>query len=125
MSQAPTGTREHPLLAAVRLVEEAVAGLAGAPCWSLSDGEVAEGLDRLQAVKARLAAAELALIGEVGRRRLGASVGSDTAGWLRGRLLMHPGRRPGRSRWPVCWPAGARRPVRRWPPGRCRPPMPG
>ncbi|MDQ6873670.1 MAG: HNH endonuclease, partial [Actinomycetota bacterium] len=90
MSQTPTCV-EHPLLAAVGLVEEAVAGLAGAPCWSLSDGEVAEGLDRLQAVKAGLAAAELGLIGEVGRRRLGAPVGSNTAGWLRGRLLMHPG----------------------------------
>ncbi|MDQ6873631.1 MAG: hypothetical protein M3042_01005, partial [Actinomycetota bacterium] len=91
MSQAPTGIREHPLLAGLRLVEEGVAGLGQVGCRSLSDGEVGEGLDRLQAVKARLAAAELALIGEVGRRRLGAPVGSDTAGWLRGGLLMHPG----------------------------------
>ncbi|MCA1693750.1 MAG: hypothetical protein LC749_02935, partial [Actinobacteria bacterium] len=91
MSQAPTGTREHPLLAGLSLVEENVAGLVRVGCWSLSADEVAEGLDRLQAVKAALAAAELALIGEADRRRLGASTGASTAGWLRGRLLLHPG----------------------------------
>ncbi|MDQ6874170.1 MAG: 13E12 repeat family protein, partial [Actinomycetota bacterium] len=91
MSQAPTGTREHPLLAAVTGVRAGLAELGQANSWSLLDDELAGACEELTAAEAQLAAAELALIGEVGRRRLGAPVGSDTAGWLRGGLLMHPG----------------------------------
>ncbi len=49
--------------------------MATASCWPLSDDQVGAALDELTAVKARLAAAELALVGEADRRGLGRADG--------------------------------------------------
>ena len=91
MSQGMAGTGEHPLLAALREVRAGAGGLAGGNCWSLSDPDLAEALDEVAAVKACLAACELALVAEADGRNIGAAQATSTAGWLRARLLMHPG----------------------------------
>ena len=62
-----------------------------ANCWALSDAEVGAALDNFAAMQARITAGMLALIGEVDGRRLGVQGATTTAGWLRGRLRVHPG----------------------------------
>lgn len=91
MSQDSAGPLEHPLLAEQRVVLAGLDGLVEAACWLLSDDEVAAALDNFAVMEARIAAAKLALVAEVDGRNLGVREATNTAGWLRGRLRMHPG----------------------------------
>lgn len=91
MSQDSAGPVEHPVLAQQLLVLAGLDGLVEANCWSLSDDDVAAALDNYAAMEARIAAAKLGLVSEVDGRNLGVQEATSTAGWLRGRLRIHPG----------------------------------
>jgi hypothetical protein len=91
MSQAIGPSVEHPMLAALAVVEDGAGRLAEACSWSMSDEDIGVALGRLAAVEARLAAVKLALVGQADGRGLGATQATTTAGWLRARLLLHPG----------------------------------
>ncbi len=90
MSTTSTPAR-HLLLAGVVATGEAVAKMAAANVWSLSDGDLALALDQVAALQASLSAVALALVADADGRRLGAAQATSTAGWLRGRLRLAPG----------------------------------
>jgi len=91
MSQGEAPPVEHPILAALAVLERGAAALVAANTWSLSDADLAVALDRWAVVTAQLAAGGLNLVGDADSRNMGVSEAADTAGWMRGRLLMHPG----------------------------------
>jgi hypothetical protein len=91
MSQGMAGTGEHPLLAGLRRVRADVTALTEGNAWSMSDPDLATALDEIAAVEAGLAACELAVVAEADGRHVGAAGATSTAGWLRGRLRLHPG----------------------------------
>lgn len=82
---------EHPVLAAWRVMRAAAAELTQAEAWSMSDEDIAAALDEARVATAMLAAAELVLVGQADSRNMGVREATTTAGWLRGRLRMHPG----------------------------------
>ena len=66
-----------------RAVEDALDRVAEAPAWSMTPGEQAETLVRLQAVQARLAELEMRVLVSADRNELGADSGAtSTAAWL-------------------------------------------
>jgi hypothetical protein len=76
----------HPVLAALEVVNTALAEAAGLPVWSLSAGECDTALDGLHAAQARLAGLGATLIGQgVNRMCPEAARCRDTAEWLQHR----------------------------------------
>ncbi|MGB9377206.1 MAG: DUF222 domain-containing protein [Mycobacteriales bacterium] len=82
---------EHPAFTAVRTVHAGLDSLTETGSWSLSNADVGEVLAEIATAEARLGAARLALVAEADRRNLGVCEATDTAGWLRARLLVGPG----------------------------------
>lgn len=77
---------------ALEAVETGLGGLAEGNLWALSEAEVLALRERLEAVRARTEAVTLGATREVDCRGAARAVGADsTAGWLRGRLRLHPG----------------------------------
>lgn len=81
----------HPAQAAVSGVQSAVTDLLAANLWSLPERDLLELSITLEAARARLDAAVLAVTREVDARGAATATGAaSTAAWLTGRLLMHP-----------------------------------
>src|SRR5580765_1192794 len=81
----------HPARAALAAVDDALAHLGSANLWSMSESDLLDLRIDLEATRARLEAAVLAVTREVDGRGAATATGApSTAAWLRGRLLLHP-----------------------------------
>jgi uncharacterized protein DUF222 len=94
MSQTTGTAIAHPARVALSALDDALAGLAEANLWSMTDAELLELRADLETSRARLDAQVLAATREVDAR--GAAVATavatgaaSTAAWLRHRLLLH------------------------------------
>jgi Domain of unknown function (DUF222) len=86
------GPGQHPITAALTLMEQALTGAADAAAWSLPDEDVLEALHHGERLAARLAGLQLRLIGEADARDVASRLGApSTAALLRQRLRLHPG----------------------------------
>ena len=82
----------HPAQAALSALDAAAADLRSANLWSLSEADLIDLRIALEASRARVESAVLAVTREVDARGAAVTTGaSSTAAWLRGRLRMHPG----------------------------------
>ena len=82
----------HPARVALSALDGALAGLAEANLWSMTDAELLELRADLESSRARLDAQVLAATREVDARGAAVATGAaSTAAWLRHRLLVHPG----------------------------------
>jgi hypothetical protein len=78
-------TPTHPATAALGVLQAGLDELAGSSLWSLPDAELATLVVGLERVGRRLAAAQVAVLGQADAARLGTEAGaSSTAVWLRG-----------------------------------------
>ncbi len=92
MSETTGTVIEHPARVALSALDDALAGLAEANLWSMSDAEVLGLRADLETSRARLDAQVLAATREVDARGAAVATGAaSTAAWLRHRLLLHPG----------------------------------
>jgi hypothetical protein len=69
------GPGQHPITAALTLMEQALTGAADAAAWSLPDEDVLEALHHGERLAARLAGLQLRLIGEAGARDVASRLG--------------------------------------------------
>ena len=82
----------HPAEAALREVDAGLDGLVAANLWSLPDADLLELRVAQERTLARLQSTILATTREIDGRGAATATGAhSTAGWLRGRLLVHPG----------------------------------
>jgi hypothetical protein len=89
MSEAPDLA---PARAALAAVDDALAQLAAANLWSMSEPDVLDLRIDLEASRARLESVTLTVTREVDGRGAATATGApSTAAWLRGRLRLHPG----------------------------------
>ncbi|MGB9375902.1 MAG: DUF222 domain-containing protein [Mycobacteriales bacterium] len=91
MSQPPHTLAETGVLATLRVMRAAADELAAAEVWAMSDDDIAAALEQGRGIQAIMTSVELALVAEADRRNVGAGAATSTAGWLRGRLRLHPG----------------------------------
>jgi hypothetical protein len=92
MSEAPDLAPAHPARAALAAVDDALAQLAAANLWSMSEPDVLDLRIDLEASRARLESVTLTVTREVDGRGAATATGApSTAAWLRGRLRLHPG----------------------------------
>jgi hypothetical protein len=91
MSETPD-LPAHPARAALAAVDDALAQLASANLWSMSESDVLDLRIDLEATRARLESVTLSVTREVDGRGAATATGApSTAAWLRGRLRLHPG----------------------------------
>jgi hypothetical protein len=90
VSEDEAPTTEHPMLAAIDQVKVHLQAVAAGNGWSMSDDALCRFLDTIAACEALTAAVKLAAVADADARNLGVAQATDTAGWLRARLLMHP-----------------------------------
>lgn len=79
------------MLAVLQELDDVLGRLSATDSWALSNDDVGTALDMMAAAEARLAAVKLGVVGDADGRNIGVCEATSTAGWLRGRLLMHPG----------------------------------
>src|SRR5919106_1615627 len=91
MDSGSFGSADHPVVATLDAVSDAVDKTVGADVWSLSDDDLATTIDHCERLAARQAALALRLVREADARDLGRRLGaSSTAAWLAGRLRLRP-----------------------------------
>jgi hypothetical protein len=91
MSETPD-LPAHPARAALAAVDDALGQLGSANLWSMSESDLLDLRIDLEATRARLESATLAVTREVDGRGAATATGApSTAAWLRGRLRLHPG----------------------------------
>lgn len=77
---------------ALDALDEAVDSVQGLRLWQAGEGDLLDGLLRLESVLARLCSARLALVGQVEERGAATATGApSTAAWLRAVLHCRPG----------------------------------
>ena len=82
----------HPAQVALAEMDGCLDGLAAANLWSLSDADLLELRVAQERTLARLQSTILSATREIEERGAAVATGAhSTAGWLRGRLLVHPG----------------------------------
>jgi hypothetical protein len=92
MSETPDLPPAHPARAALAAVDNALAQLASANLWSMSESDVLDLRIDLEVTRARLESVTLSVTREVDGRGAATATGApSTAAWLRGRLRLHPG----------------------------------
>jgi len=90
---------QHPLDAALELIERALDSTADTALWSLSDDQLSDLLVRRETVAARYAELGLRMVREADARDLGSRAAApSTAAWLRERLRLTRGEANSRVR---------------------------